>query len=401
MNQSQIVTNAPGSEARVSNFDLIELLIVLAKHRKSIIYFPVAVAVLAAALSFAIPNVYLANTKLLPPQQAQSGAAALLSQLGGIAGAAAGVAGIKSPNDLYIGMLKSRTIADRLVAKFDLKNVYDLDTLAKTRKELEENTVITAGKDGLITIEVEDENQQRVAKIANAYVTELIELTKVIAVTEASQRRMFYEAQLKQAKNNLAKAEMDLKGAFDTRGVISVDGESRAIVETVGRLRAQISAKEIQLSSMRAFVTTSNPEFLRAQEELTSLRSELSKLENGRPSLAGVADESGKKQVGLENIKLLRDVKYYQMLYELLAKQFEVARLDEAKDSAVIQVLDPATEPERKFKPKRALIVIFSALLALVVAIIRALVLETYKRFSTSPGRFAQLVELKSHFHSK
>jgi tyrosine-protein kinase Etk/Wzc len=393
MNQSQTATNAPASEARASNFDLIELLIVLAKHRKSILYFPVAVAVLAAALSFVIPNVYLANTKLLPPQQAQSGAAALLSQLGGIAGAAAGVAGIKSPNDLYIGMLKSRTIADRLVAKFDLKNVYDLDTLAKTRKELEENTVITAGKDGLITIEVEDENQQRVAKIANAYVSELIELTKVIAVTEASQRRMFYEAQLTQAKNNLAKAEMDLKGAFDTRGVISVDGESRAIVETVGRLRAQISAKEIQLSSMRAFVTTSNPEFLRAQEELTSLRSELSKLENGRPGLASVPDESGKKQVGLENIKLLRDVKYYQMLYELLAKQFEVARLDEAKDSAVIQVLDPATEPERKFKPKRALIVIFSALLALV--------LETYKRFSTSPGRFAQLVELKSHFHSK
>lgn len=322
-----------------------------------------AVALCAAAISFALPNVYRAGTKLLPPQQPQFGAAALLSQLGGVAGAAAGAAGIKSPNDLYLGMLRSRTLADKLIAQYELKKVYGTDSQEKARKILEENSFISSGKDGLISIEVEDENQKLVAPLANSYAEELLKLTRVLALTEASQRRVFFERELEQSKNNLAKAEMTLKGALDSHGVISVDSESRAIVETVGRMQAQISAKESQLGAMRAFVTETNPEFRRVEEELKGLRAEQAKLENGRGIASGNTG-SRNKQVGLENIKILRDVKYYQMLYELLSKQFEVARLDEAKESSVIQVLDPAFNPERKFKPKRAIIVMLSTILA-------------------------------------
>lgn len=405
MNQMQSVATSPNPDEANREFNILDFMIVLARHKKLIIWLPVIVGIVAGAISFAMPNVYKAGTKLLPPQQAQSGAAALLSQLGGAASLAGAAAGLKNPSDVYIGMLKSRTTADRLIAGFNLQKVYGEDTLEQTRKVLEANSAINAGKDGLITIEVEDEDRKRAAQLANGYVAELIKLNKVLAVTEASQRRLFFERQLELAKDNLANAEMRLKGSLDTRGVISVDAESRAVVETVGRLRAQISAKEIQLSSMQAFVTANNPEYKRTQEELSSLRAELSRLENGRPgneAESGAASGAGAgRQAGLENIKVLRDVKYYQMLYELLAKQYEVARLDEAKDTAIIQVLDPAVEPERKSKPKRAIIVVLSAVLAFFAAVAWAFVLETKNKVLAAPEGAQQWKELKTLVRAK
>ena len=397
MNNTKTPDVRSDSEFDQDEVSVFNLLIVLAKHKKLVIGLPVAAMVLSGALSFALPDQYKATSKLLPPQQAQSGAAAMLSQLGGAAGLAGGLAGLKSPNDLYIGMLKSRTIADGLIAKFNLKNVYDTSFQELARKKLEDQTTISSGKDGLITIEVENPDRKLVAKLTNAYVDQLFGLTKVLAVTEASQRRVFFERQLEMAKNNLAQAEISLKGALDTHGVISVDTESRAILETVGRLRAQVSAKEIELGSMRAFLTVNNPSYRRTEEELGSLRTELSKLENGRPQ-QGDATDSNKP--GLNNIKLLRDVKYNQMLYELLAKQYEIARLDEAKEPSVIQVLDPAVEPERKSNPKRALIVLVATLFAGVAGVALAFLIEAKQRAASRAGG-AQWDELKSHLRSR
>lgn len=396
MNQSEATISSSGDVIVDSELTLIDVLIIFAKNKKLIIGMPIIAAVIAGAIGLALPNVYRATTKLLPPQQSQSSAAALLSQLGGIAGAAAGSAGLKNPNDLYIGMLKSRTIADKVIEKFDLRKVYDTDSLEKARKKLDENTTITSSKDGFITIEVEDKNQKFVAPLTNGYVDELLKLTKVIAVTEASQRRMFFEQQLELSKNKLAAAEMALKGALDTGGVISVDSDSRAILETVARLRAQISAKEIQLNSMRAFVTANNPDFKRVQEELNSSRLELSKLENGRPGGVGAANSGGTEQPGLENIKILREIKYHQMLYELLAKQYEGARLDEAKDPSIIQVLDRAIEPERKFKPKVLILVAISATIALLLAIGLAFLDEMKTRLLRTPNSAVQWARLRN-----
>lgn len=399
---NQQTSSLPDKAADETAFNFLDLLIVLARYKKLIIGSTLIVSVAAAAVCFMLPNVYRAATRLLPPQQAQSGAAALLAQLGGAVGAVAGSsAGLKNPNDIYIGMLRSRTIADNLIKRFHLERVYDTDALDKTREKLESHTSIVSGKDGLIEIAFENEDKRLVAPLTNAYVDELIKLTKVLAVTEASQRRLFFEHQLEQAKNNLANAEAALKGGLDSHGVISVDGESRAIVETVGRLRAQISAKEIQLNSMRAFVTSGNQEFKRTQEELNSLRSELANLENGRPGRDSQSASIPSKSVGLENIKILRDVKYYQMLYELLAKQYELARLDEAKDSSIIQTLDPAIEPERKDKPHRAIIIIISAVLTLFIGIGVALLSEAKRYALLNPACAGQWDKLKANLHWK
>jgi len=400
MTQSQ--TAAPEQLKKAGDeIGLFDVLVVLARHKRRLLFFPLAAAVLSAGISMVMPNVYEASTTLLPPQQGQSNAAALLSQLGGLAGMGGAAGGLKSSNDIYIGMLKSQTVANKLVAKFDLKKVYDTDSLEIARTRLEKSTTIGAGKDGLISIKFENQDKKLVAPLTNAYVSELFQLTKVLAVTEASQRRLFYEQQLEQAKNNLANVEGRLKNSLESRGVISVDTESRAVLETVGRLRAQASAKEIQLNSMAAFVTRDNPQYKQVQEELASLRGELSKLENGRGAADGKDSAPDARQGGLENTKLLRDVKYYQMLYELLAKQYEVARLDEAKDSSILQVLDPAVEPERKSKPRRAIIIVLSTMIAFILAIVSALVGDFRSRFLRSEQGATQWRELKSAFGKK
>lgn len=383
-------TNA--SNVVSSNVDFVDALIVLARHKRLITGVTLAAAVLSVAISFALPERYAASTKLLPPQQAQSGAAALLNQLGGVAGAMAGSAGLKNPGDIYVGMLKSHRIEDRLVQRFDLKTVYETDSLEKARQRLENNTVISTGKDGFITVEVEDPSKKRVAQLANAYVEELMRLSTNFTVTEAGQRRAFYEQQLELTKNKLSEAEVDLKHAIEKRGVVSVDTDSRAIVETGARLRAQISAKEIQLNSLRAFVTENNVEFARAQQDLISLRGELSRLENGQTG--GTDEKSVEKSQGLESVKLLREVKYRQMLYELLAKQYELARLDEAKDLSSLQILDLAVEPERRAKPKRAFIVIGGTLFGFLLGMGAAFALETRRRAGVENNR--KWSELKS-----
>lgn len=338
----------------------VDILLVLARYKRALVMLPMAAVAVGVVISFVLPPAYRATTTLLPPQQSQSSAAALLSQLGGAAGALASAGGIKNPSDMYVGMFKSRTVADRLIQRFDLLKVYDERSLDDARSVLEKRSAISAAKDGMITVTVEDGDKKRSADLANAYVEELVKLTKVLAVTEAGQRRLFYEQQLEAAKNNLANAEASLKTSLDRNGVISVDTESRAIIETSGRLRAALSAKEIQLDSMKAYLTPENPEYLKAQKELSSLRAEFERLRNGRQ---GDEDSTGDpRNSGLQNIKALRDLKYYQMLYELLARQFELARLDEARDASVIQVLDPAVPPEHKFKPKRSVIVVLAAI---------------------------------------
>ena len=389
----------------VAETGLIGLLIVLAKNKRIILGVPLVTSALAAVIAFAMPNVYRAATKIMPPQQAQSGASALLTQLTGAAGVAAAAAGIKSPNDLYIGMLKSRTIADHLIQKFSLQKIYDVDSMDKTRRELERNTSISSGKDGMIVIEVEDHDKKRAPLLANAYVDELTKLTNELAVTEAGKRRLFFERQLELAKDNLTASEVKLKSVLDKKGVTSIDVESRAILETIARLRAQISAKEIEMNSMKAFVTDNNPAYQRVQQELNSARSELDRLQDGRGTSGngtpGVSAEPGSMSGGLENVKLLRDFKYYQMLYELLAKQYEVARLDEAKDAAVIQVLDAAVEPERKAKPARPVIVLVTALVSLVLSIGWAFLRESKERVMKMPEFNQQWAEFKRQLRSK
>jgi tyrosine-protein kinase Etk/Wzc len=386
-------TKANQTEEEIS---LLDLLIVLAKHKKLILGLPFAAAVLAAGITLLMPNIFTATTRILPPQQGQSTAAAMLGQLGALAGAAGSSLGIKNPNDLYVGMLKSRTVADNLIARFKLMERYDTKKQDDTRKALTEVVSINAGKDGIISITADDEDPKFAADLANAYVEELYKLTQNLAVTEASQRRLFFEKQLKKAKDELASAEVAFKQTQEKTGVLQIDAQGKAMIEAVGAIRAQIAAKEVEMGALRTFATEQNPDYLRAQQELIGLRAQLGKYEKG-----GESDllPTGKlPEAGLENIRKLRDVKYYETLYELLARQYEMSRVDEARDASIIQVLDKAVPPDRKSKPKRALIVILSAVAIGFLAILIAFVRESMGKAKQDPEQASRLANLRDSF---
>lgn len=382
---------------------LLDLAIVLAKHKKIILGLPLGAAIAAVIVTLLMPNIYTGTTKILPPQQNQSAAAAMLSQLGGqlggLGGLAGGALGIKNPNDLYVGMLKSRTVADNLIGRFELRKLYDKKTSDDTRKEVESNTRITSGRDGIIVIEFEDKEPKRAATIANAYVEELYKLTQTLAVTEASQRRLFFERQLDQTRKNLANAEAAARQGLEKGGLVVIDAQGRGMVEMTARLRGQIAVKEIQISAMRAFATGQNPDLKQAQHELDAMKQELAKME-GTTSGRENAGSPGKAD-GMENLRLLRDVKYFETIFELLAKQYEIARIDEARDASLIQVLDKATEPERKSKPKLALITILTALVAGFLAVIWAFVSEAGQRARQNPHQADRLDLLKRYLSSR
>ncbi len=375
---------------------LLDFAIVLAKHKKLILGLPFVVAVMVAGYSLTLTNIYTATTNILPPQQSPSTASAMLAQLGGIGGLLGGAGGLKSSSDLYIAMLKSHTVADNLIQRFDLMKRWEIDIKhpSDAYKALQGVTDITSGKDGLINIAVNDKDPKFAADLANAYVDGLFKFTGVIAVTEASQRRLFFERQFGLAKENLAKAEAAARQALQTGGLVKVDDQGRAMVEATARLRGQITVKEVQIGAMRTFAADRNPELQLAQQELESMKRELGKIEGAGRSKSV---PNGPRGQGIDNLGLLRDVKYYEVTFELLARQYELAKIDEAKDSAVIQVIDKAIEPDRRSKPKRTLMVLLGALVTGFAATLWAFVLEAMAKVRVDPQQASRLLDLKRY----
>lgn len=385
-------TVASNTDDKSGEFSLLELLIVLAKHKKLIIGLPSVISLIAAVYVVLATPIYTATAKILPPQQSQSSSAAMLQQMGGLASLASNVVGFRNPNDVYVAMLKSRTVAYNLIERFGLMERYESKYASWARQVLDGKTRISLGlKDGIITIDVDDEDPKHAAQLANGYVEELEKLTQVLAVTEASQRRLFFERQLAQAVGSLAKAESLARQALEQRGLVKVDDQGRAMVENTARLRAQLTVKEVQIGVMRTFATERNPELQRAQKELESLKRELAKMEGVRGARTETGGASGE---GMESIRLLRDVKYYESLYELMAKQVELAKIEEAKDSSVIQILDKAIVPDFKSKPNRRLVVLASAIAALFVGVLLAFVREAFVAASKDPRQIDRMRNL-------
>lgn len=388
-------------DADDADVSLVDVLIVFAEHKKFIAASVLLFAALALVVTFLMPPVYQSSSTILPPQQQQSGAAAaIMAQLGAASVGLGGLGGLKSPGDVYVGILKSRTMADVLVDRFGLINHYNSHgSHQNAREELEKNTEIKTSKEGLISVAVSDTDAHKATDIANAYIEELGKLSNVLAITQASRSRLFYEKQLKSAKDNLAQAEVVLKRGLDTGGMVSVDVESKSILETIARIRAQISAKEVQLNAMSSFVTNNNQDYKRVQEELASLRQQLSRLEGGRKNDIEQAD--AKNGEAFESIKALRDVKYYQMLYELLSKQYELARLEEAKDPTLIQVLDKASVPERKVRPRPRLYLMIGVFLGLLVGGGGAFALDRLQKGKADPSTSQRLARLRQSIRGK
>ena len=379
---------------RNREIDLIDVLIILAKSKVMILIWTLAAVLMTAISVVFLPNMYTATTTILPPQQSQSALTAMLGQLTSIAKLNDSDLDFSNPADLFIGMFNSHTVEDRLVDRFDLRKVYGVKHYQDARKELERRSYIVAEREGLISINVTDRDPVRAANLANAYVDEFHKLNSDLGISEASQRRVFYEQRLASEREDLSLAEMALKQAQERTGLLQPDAQTRAIIDSVADMRAQVALNEVQLQGMRTYATQENPEVVREREKLASLRSELAKLERDTGDVGnGNLEVPTQKlpQAELEYFRRARDMKYHETLYELLNKQLEAARIDEAKDAVVVQVVDRAVEPEKKSAPARVLIVLIVAVAAFLLSCVGVLVSEILRRKKEDPYERARL----------
>ncbi|MEW6719494.1 MAG: Wzz/FepE/Etk N-terminal domain-containing protein [Thermodesulfobacteriota bacterium] len=361
----------PGTSSRGSEIDLAELFSALWRRRRPILAITLGFALLAAVVALRLPNVYRAETRLLPPQDKGGNLAAqLLGQAGGIMALAGGVPTLKSQGELYVEIVKSRTVLDRMVDRFDLMKLYEARFRQDARRIL--MGAVKARDDrksGIIFLTVEDTDPKRAAEMANAFVEEMRALAGGLAISEAGQRRMFFEEQIRHAKDSLTRSEEEIKSYQQRTGLFQVDAQARAIIEGIARLRAIVAAKEVEAKVLRTFATDRNPDLNRVEEEIRALRSELQKAETAKGAGFDTIMSSGRvPEMGMEYLRKVRQLKYNETLFELLSKQYELAKLDEARDAVVIQVIDRAVPPERKSGPQRLFIVILAAFIALVLS---------------------------------
>lgn len=380
----------------------LDLLTVIARKKFYIVGIPLLAGIIAGGLSLLMPNIYTGTASVLPPQQSQSGSSAILGQLGALGGMSGSALGLKNPSDLYIGMLNSRTVADRIIDRFKLQSVYGTKTLTDTRLTLSSSSTIGSGKEGIIVIDVKDKDPKRAAALANGYVEELQRLTQTLAITEASRRRLFFEKQLLQSKQLLVDAELSMKVMQEKSGLIQLNGQAEALIKSSADLRAQIASKEVALSAMQTFATGSNPEYMRARQELVGLREQLRKMESGLNQGSGdLLVGSGRiPEAGLEYVRRVRDVKYAETIFELMSKQFEIAKLDEAKDSSIIQALDVAIVPDKKSKPNRGVIVVSTILFVGILTMFWILASEFLRKMKENPAQLRRLRKLSDSLKS-
>lgn len=349
---------APPANSPLPGIDLATIVPLLTRRWKLLLGAPLLASVLALGASYLVSPTFTARTSFMAPQQQQSAAAGALASLGALAGMAGG--GIRTTGDQYLALLKSRTVADRLIERFDLQNLYDAKFRVDTRAKLDRNTHINLGKkDGLIVVEVEDTDPKRAAEMATAYVDELRKLSASLALTEAQQRRQFFEGQLAQVRDKLTAAQQALQSTGVTAGALKA--EPKATAEGFARLKAELTTAEIKLQVLRRGLADSAPEVQAQSAVIAALRSELRRLEepdasNGQASYIGA----------------YREFKYQESLFDLIARQYELAKVDESRDGGQLQLVDAAQVPERKSNPKRSqwMLTAFFAALAATVALV-------------------------------
>ena len=351
---------------------LTEVLTWLGESKRPIAIVTAAVALAALVVALLLPPIYTARASVLAPgSQQQSGSAAALAALGSLGGLG-GIGGLsaKTPDDLYVALLKSDSVLRGLDARFDLKKHYDVETHEALRRIVPGYIRVNADKkSGVISVEVDDKDKNFAADVANAHEAEVTKLLGRLAVSEAQLRRVFFEKQLQDTKENLVKAEQALRGVQEKSGVIVLDKQAEALITNAALLRAQIAEREVQLKVLRTSSTEQNPAVIRLNSELNGLRTELARMESAQGGSPGSAVDMpvGKlPEAAIDYVRARRELKLQETLLESMVRQYEIAKLDEAKEGPTLQQVDIAQPPDHKAKPSRALIVIVSTLVALL-----------------------------------
>ncbi len=380
---------AAAGDLKDDEVDLLDLLQVVADNLRLLVLLPLAAGLLALAITFAVQPTFTATTRFMPPLPGQGSAQMMLQSLGALGGLAGAATGLKNPNDQFLGFLASESVGHALIGRFKLIERYKADYKSDALKELAATSRFVSGKDGLITVEVDDKDPAFAASLANGYIDELGNLLKRLAITEAQYRRVFFEKQLSEIRGKLAAAEEALRASGVNSSVLRQSPD--ASIRLVAELQARIAAQDIKLTSLRGFLAESAPDFKQAQIEISALRAQLAKAESStRPSPSGAGDAN--------YLARYRDVKYFESLFEFFARQFEVAKTDEAREGTVIQVVDVALPPDKKSKPKKAIIAILTTLASGMLLLVFVFVRQSWRGAGQHPESAQKLSSLRRSF---
>ena len=378
-----------------NDIDFIELAITLGQEKKTILQIAGSFTLIGIVTSLLMTPVYTAKTIIIPPQtQAAGGMSAALASMGSLAGlgGAIGVGGLmgKSPDETYLAFMRSESVQNGVIKSLGLQERYEKKSMLSTREQLKDNVVLTSDKKaGLISIETQDKDPEFAVKLANQYVEEFRRVIDRLAVTDAQQRRLFFEQQIKKVQQGLLTAELAFREAREKSGMQVTAVLAETGVKASAEIRSQIAAKEVQLQAMGTFTTVQNPDTQRTASEIGALRAQLNKFERG-------SGHSNASPLQKEAINAYRDVMVQEAGLDVLIKHYEVARVDEAKEGALVQQVDVATPPEKRSKPKRTLIVILSAMSGLFLGVIAAFIRSAMRRVAQAPEKSQQIQKLKS-----
>jgi uncharacterized protein involved in exopolysaccharide biosynthesis len=332
----------------------------------------------ATLIAFLIPSEYESTARLMPPDSQPGGGLALMAMLGssgqnggsgsGLGALASDLMGAKTTGAVFIAVMRSRTAEDRIIQRFDLKKVYSTRLADSARLRLEKNTVISEDrKSGVITVSAIDRDAKRAAAITGAYIEELDTLIAQLNTSAAHRERVFLEERLDKIKIDLESAEKDFSQFASKNATIDISAQGRAMLEGAASLQGQLIGAESQLEGLRQVYSDNNIRVRTTQARIAELRNQLKKM-GGTSGGSAPSDQSASDEtyptlrqlpiLGVPYADKFRQLKVEEAVYETLTKQFELAKVEEAKEIPSVKVLDQPEVPERKFFPPRTLIIL-------------------------------------------
>jgi uncharacterized protein involved in exopolysaccharide biosynthesis len=389
------------SESDDDEINLLQLLLVIVRRKLLIIKVCTVVAVLSVCYSLTLKNIYTATSKFYPPQKESplGSFASLLAQTGPLQG----LGGLGGPGDLYLAITKSRTVADAVVKRLDLQKKEDgtTRTLEAARKAAMGAVKVAVGKDGIITVSANSRDPQKAADLANAFVDETIKRSVQLYVTKAGSERTFLEKRLEVVKVELKNAEGDLKAFQEKHKTIKVDAQASVAIEGIARLKAEIAHKEVQLATLRNSMTDESSDVKALQAGISRLKSQVGSM-TGSGGVDSIIPATGNVPgIGVEYVRKVRELKIQEAIFEQLSKQYELAKINENKESSSVQVIDEAVAPLKKSKPRRSIIVLLSTFVAFLGSIVFVFVQEYLSKLSPEDAGTIREIKQSLRFRNR
>lgn len=379
------------------------------EQRRTLFRWTVTGLMASVILVFLIPVRYTSTTQLMPPDQAGQGMAAMLAALGkssDLGGLGAEFLGLKTSGDMFVGVLESRTVADDLINKFDLRKVYGFRRYEDARKELKSRTEVSADrKSGIITLKISDHDPERASAMAKEYVNALNQIVTTLNTSSAHKERVFLEGRLAEVQQDLEQSEKDFSQFASKNTALDVKEQGRAMIGAAAELQGQLIAAQSELEALNQIYTPNNVRIRAVQARIEEYRRQLQKMGGKLPGNSAAQspspqDGNSEQQadlypsirelpiLGVTWADLYRRTKVQEAVFETLTKQYELAKVEEARETPSVKVLDLASVPEKKSFPPRSIFVVLGTMFAFVISSVWVLARAKWDKIdSEDPGK--------------